>query len=200
MRRLIALISMPPPRLRPFVVFPAVLVISYTFFLAIEYRLAEFGLSPLVLAVVLAMGIAWAWQLPNLLHQTQLDRDALPTAVFFVLATLALLLFVHDPLWCQRVFTVFLSIRAIWLAYALWRAPANFRHIGGPIDGPKWFAESWARWKLISLMMLILISETAISYGTLTEWVVAWSVAPVVAYCMMYWSILATCEDNPDAE
>ena len=200
MRRLLALLSVPPPGLRPFIVMPAALVFGFTFLSAFETRLADAGLSPFVLAVVLAMGVNWAWQFQGRDSWQRLEPALRQVVAGLVLAILAVLLFVHEPLWCQRVFTIVGGMKALFLAHALWRCPEDFALLGGPREGPEWFAQSWARWKLVSILMIVLMNEAAIRYGTQADWIVVWSVAPLTAYCLMHWTIVATWDDEETGE
>lgn len=200
MDRLIALLSVPPPGLRNFVVFPAVLVFAYTVLLAMEPALNALGLSAFVLAVVFALFAGMAWQAPVVVASTDMDRFTLMIFAGLNLAILAVLAFGQDPLLCQRFFTIVLILRVIFLAQPYWQAPEDLALMGGPRSGSQCLMQIWRQWKLISLVMLLLVNETAIKFGTLTEWIIVWSVAPVVAYCLMYWTIMATWDDEADAE
>lgn len=199
MLRLLALIASPPGNLRPFIRFPAALVFSYTALLQGEAYLSGIGVSPFVLSVVIAMGFVAGMNAPGQVRAGLHDAEVARSAYAIFLGILGVLLVVHDPLWCQRVFTVFAASKALFILHALWRAPGDLPRLGGPVDGPAWFAGSWARWKVVSLVMLVLINETAIRYGTLTEWIIVWSVTPVVVYCLMCWTIVATWDEDGDA-
>lgn len=200
MLRFLALITTPPGNLRPFVRFPAALVFSYTVLLLAEGYLSAIGLSPFVLAVVIAMGVMLALNAPGQLRDGLYEAEIARTAYLLYLGLLALLLIVHDPLWCQRVFTVFMASKALFILHGLWRAPEDLPKLGGPREGPRWFADAWARWKVVSLVMLVLVNETTIAYGTLTEWVIVWSVAPVVVYCLLCWTLVATWDEDADPD
>jgi hypothetical protein len=200
MRRVLALISIPPPGLRPFIVFPASLVFTYAALLQVEPQLDALSLSPFVLAVVLAKSVSLASQIPSLARRPGIGTDGIKAAVAVIFVALGLLLLVHEPVWCQRSFTVILGLRAGFLANGLWRNSNDLRLLSGWTGEPDGFVRSWGRWKLVSMIMLLLINEATIMYGTLTEWVIVWSVAPVVAYCLMYWTLLATWDDEADLD
>ena len=191
MDRLIALLSVPPPAIRDFIVAPAVLVFSYYALTWIEPSLAALGLSAFVWAVVFSLGAVAAWRYPVAKEGVDLDPLGVGILVGLVVTSLGTLLYVNDPLWCQRFFTVVLLLKAGFLTHALWRAREDIGLFGGPLEGPAPLAEIWGRWKLVSIVALILVNETAIRFGTLEDWIVTWSVAPVVVYCLMHWTILA---------
>lgn len=199
MDRLIALLSVPPPGLRNFVVAPAVLVFSYYVLIWIEPSINALGLSPFVLAVVFSLGAVAAWTLPIRMEQSGINHATYFIVVLLLAATLSGLLYVHDPLVCQRFLTVVMALRIGFLAHALWRAPEVIPRLGGPTEGPASFADIWGRWKLISLLALIFVNEAAIRHGSLEDWIITWSVAPVVVYCLMHWTIVAEWWSCPDA-
>jgi len=161
---------------------------------------AAFGLSPFVFAFVLSVAVSWFWKMQNIVRNMQVERDVRLISFFIIFTPLAVLIFVNDPLWCQRFLSVTLGINAIFLAHGLWRSPQSLQNLSGMNDGPNWFIKLWARWRLASLLLLILVNESAISYATLTEWIIMWSMAPVIVYCLMFWSIAASWEEDSNQE
>jgi hypothetical protein len=200
MDRLIALLSVPPPGLRNFIVSPAVLVFSYYVLTWIEPSVSALGLSPFVLAFVFAMGAVAAWTIPVRMAQSEVGGGTYLIVVMLLAAILALLLYVHDPLICQRFLTVILALRIVFLVHALWRAPEDIPRMGGPTEGSASFADIWGRWKIVSFLALIFVNEAAIRHGSLEDWIIAWSIAPVVIYCLTYWTMVAEWWGSPDAD
>ncbi len=200
MDRLFALLSVPPPGLRNFIVAPAVLVFSYYVLNWIEPSISALGLSPFVLAVVFSLGAVTAYTLPTVMEPSEQDQGTFFIVMILTSATFGMLLYVHDPLVCQRFFTAVLALRIVLLAHALWRAPQHIPRIGGPIEAPASYSDIWGRWKLISLLALIFANEAAIRHGSLEDWIVTWSVAPALVYCLMHWTIVAEWWGSPDAD
>ena len=198
MDRLIALLSVPPPGLRKLIVLPAVLVFSYTVLLSMTPELDRLGLSAFVLAVVFTLFAELSWRIPVVIAQIGNLKTAYGYGIN--LCFLAVLLYVNDPLWCQRYFTAALGFKVVCLGLALWRTPDQLADWGGIREGPDWLKDSWARWYIVSSVAVILVNETAIRYATLTEWIIVWAVSPVIAHCLMHWTILATWGDETDAD
>lgn len=168
----------------------AVLVLSYTVLRAVPMPPVLPESAPFVLSVVLTLGVN---ALSNIRQQSQrpdMQRDVLiATGVVYGLILLVLLIR-QDPLWCQRVFTLLPALKALWIGYALWRAPEDLRKLSGLDDSPAGYMMLWGRWKLVSLLFLVLLNEAAIRYGTLEEWIILWAVAPAAVFCLSLWILM----------
>lgn len=199
MKRLVELFSISPPGSREFLLLPVVLVISYMAFLHIGAELAALSLSPFVLSVVLTQAVGAIW-----LGQLRLRRchDASRTPQVFSIVTLvglAFLLAAQDPVWCQRFVSLVIAVRAAYLARALYRGETDLSDHGGPRSAPASFTRHWGQWKLYAFLALFAVNELAIAFASLTEWIIISAFAPMIAYCVLQWSMVALWDGGADA-
>lgn len=190
MRMFLALISTPPPGLSFFLAPASVLVLTYLVVLHVGPILGV-PTSPLVLAVAATIVVNASRSLPRQFRELDADEFVVGTVTTIVVATIAFLIWLDDPLWCQRLVTVILGTKALLIAHALWRDPDDLEPLGAPRSGPEWFVEDWARWKIVALGLTVLVNETAIRFANHAEWIAVTAILPALIYCLLYWTLTA---------
>ncbi|MEM9343822.1 MAG: hypothetical protein AAGA87_12325 [Pseudomonadota bacterium] len=177
--------------MRYFIVTGAILVGLYMALRPFDEAFQQAGMSAFVLANVLYMSGSMWWNLPSLRDRSS-SVAAITNAVTLSFAVIAGLFLMCDPLWIQRLFSAYLAFRAGIFAFALFCDP---EWLG---DLP-WHARYWdsgrenaARWEIVGAVMMLLLNEVAIAYGTLDQWMVVRVVSPALVYALKWWTICLT--------
>lgn len=202
MRRLVILLSMPPPNMRWFAVSGAILIGSYLALRPFADVLDRFGINYFVLANVIFLAGLTFRNLPSAAKtaQTLGVRDwVLGFAVGTTLIGAAIFLLLDDPIWPQRLWTVLPAFRIASLGFGAFFRPGYLGEI-------PWLGRSLttgrinaARWDIVGCLMLIMINETAIMYGTLDDWIIARVLAHPAVYALIWWTIIASHPLDDDA-
>lgn len=193
--RLYVLLTTPPPLSTSYLALHLALISGYTVFLHAEGWLQSHGLSAFVLACVLFMALSSWRNLPVAITLGSARSSASRSGTIGVAVTLllaALFLVLNSPIVCQRAFSVICAFRAVYLTYGALRSPAH-------LDRMVWLGrtlregrENAALWSAAGCAALLAINEYTIAHWSLTEWIVMRSFVPIVIHALVWWSILAT--------
>lgn len=193
MRGLISLLSIPPPNMRYFAITGAVLIGLYLVLLPFDGALQRMGTSAFVLSNVLFMfGLMW-WNMPGI--RARVERVGLTTVgigLGVCFSALSVVFLLEDPIWIQRFISLIFVLRVLVFAYSLCFEPPFLGEL-------PWHAKYWdvgrenaARWEIVGCLMLLLLLEIAVAYGSLDQWMGVRVAAPAFVHALKWWTICVT--------
>lgn len=177
-------------------------VILLTFSVTMPWHgaMKAFGLQPVAIAVLAGFLVMMFRGSARIFNQTDDDPRQLAQSVFvvwFIFA--ALLVFAPSPTIVQHGISFLVVFwTAAFTAFTIWD-PSALKQFN-------WLGRNWthgqlnaAGWEIARGLSLVVINESLIAYGTLTDWVVGYSVIPILLFYLMCGGILLTHPYDEDA-
>ncbi len=134
-------------------------------------------------AFVLAMGLRMALRADGTIASLQdkiSNRRALMLALMIAPAALAVLIWIGEPLWCQRFLSVYFGINAcLYLLDVVDGRHAMVRHLL-PDSRPRGADPMMSRVLAICYLALVLLNETLIHQASLPVWLIYFGLLPVL--------------------
>ena len=119
------------------------------------------------------------------LHGKISNRRALALALMIAPAALAVLIWVGEPLWCQRFLSVYFGVNAcLYLLDLIDGRHAMVRHVL-PDNRPRGADPMMSRVLAICYMTLVLLNETLIHQASLAIWLIYFGLLPVLLHRLL---------------